>query len=167
MEELYKVMDDLLDLEFQIKAGMDILKELEELYTLDPEKEETEAEKLEVLMRGYLQSIKSNLREIIHYIDESTLENAKNEKVQKQESPSKVSKDVEESVDKMISNRMSKAYSEWKSNQDTRPYNENIEKEYQKLLETLSPEQEEVLTKYCDEYLPTEQRQKSFSIVWV
>ena len=26
----------------------------------------------------------------------------------------------------------------------------NIEKEYQKLLETLSPEQEEVLTKYCD-----------------
>ena len=95
--------------------------------------------------------MKSNLREIIHYIDESTLENAKNEKVQKQESPSKVSKDVEESVDKMISNRMSKAYSEWKSNQDTRPYNENIEKEYQKLLETLSPEQEEVLTKYCDE----------------
>ena len=60
-------------------------------------------------------------------------------------------KDVEESVDKIIANRMSKAYSEWKSNQDTRPYNENIEKEYQKLLETLSPEQEEVLTKYCDE----------------
>ena len=95
MEELYKVMDDLLDLEFQIKAGMDILKELEELYASDPEKEETEAEKLAVLMRGYLQSMKSN--------------------------------------------------------QDTRPYNENIEKEYQKLLEKLSPEQEEVLTKYCDE----------------
>ena len=32
-----------------------------------------------------------------------------------------------------------------------RPYNENIEKECQKLLETLSPEQDEVLTKYCDE----------------
>ena len=95
--------------------------------------------------------MKANLREIIHYIDESTLEKAKNEKVQKQESPSKTSKDVEESVDKMISNRMSKAYSEWKSNQDTQPFNENIEKEYQKLLETLSPEQEEVLTKYCDE----------------
>lgn len=95
MEELYKVMDDLLDLEFQIKAGMDILKELEELYASDPEKEETEAEKLAVLMRGYLQSMKSN--------------------------------------------------------QDTQPFNENIEKDYQKLLETLSPEQEEVLTKYCDE----------------
>ena len=151
MEELYKVMDDLLDLEFQIKAGMDILKELEELYTSDPEKEETEAEKLAVLMRGYLQSMKANLREIIHYIDESTLEKAKNERVQKQESPSKMSKDVEESVDKMISNRMSKSYSEWKSNQDTQLFNENIEKEYQKLLETLSLEQEEVLTKYCDE----------------
>ncbi len=96
--------------------------------------------------------MKSNLRETIHYIDESTLEKAKNEKVQKQESPSKVSKvRSEESVDKLISKRMNKACSEWKSNQDTRPYNENIEKEYQKLLETLSPEQEEVLTKYCDE----------------
>ena len=60
-------------------------------------------------------------------------------------------KDVEESVDKIIANRMSKVYSEWKSNQDTQPFNENIEKEYQKLLETLSPEQEKVLTKYCDE----------------
>ena len=39
--------------------------------------------------------MKVNLREIIHYIDESTLEKAKNEKVQKQESPSKMSKDVE------------------------------------------------------------------------
>ena len=80
MEPLW---NELLDLEFQIKAGMDILKKLEELYASDPEKEETEAEKLAVLMRGYLQSMKSNLREIIHYIDESTLENAKSEKVQK------------------------------------------------------------------------------------
>ena len=100
MEELYKVMDDLLDLEFQIKAGMDILKELEELYTSDPEKEKSEAEKLAVLMRGYLQSMKSNLKDSIHYIDESTLEKAKNEKVQKQEYPSKVSKDVEEVLTK-------------------------------------------------------------------
>ena len=65
MEELYNVMDDLLDPEFQIKAGMDILKELEELYASNPEKEETEAEKLAVLMKGYLQSIKANLREIL------------------------------------------------------------------------------------------------------
>ena len=87
MEELYKVMDDLLDLEFYIKVGMDIMKELEELYTSDPEKEETEAEKLAVLMRGYLQSMKANLREIIHYIDESTLEKAKNEKFKSKSLP--------------------------------------------------------------------------------
>ena len=59
MEELYKVMDELLDLEFQIKAGMDILKELEELYTSDPEKEETEAETEEFF---YRRGIKDGLR---------------------------------------------------------------------------------------------------------
>ena len=32
MEELYKVMDDLLEVEFQMKAGMDILKELESTF---------------------------------------------------------------------------------------------------------------------------------------
>ena len=98
-----------------------------------------------------MQSLKADLREISHNGVESTLEKVKNEKVQKQEFPSKVSKDVEEAVDKIIANRMSKAYSEWKSNQDTQPFNENIEKEYQKLLETLSPEHQQVLTKYCDE----------------
>ena len=35
MEELYKVMDDFLEVEFQMKAGMDILKELEEFYMLE------------------------------------------------------------------------------------------------------------------------------------
>ena len=47
--------------------------------------------------------------------------------------------------------RLMESIERWKSNQDTWPYNENIEKDYQQLLETLSPEQEEVLTKYCDE----------------
>ena len=107
--------------------------------------------------------MKANLREIIHYIDESTLEKAKNEKVQKQESPSKMSKDIEESVDKMISNRMRKSYSEWKSNQDTQLFNENIEKEDQKLLETLSLEQEEVLTKYCYEIFVSGAETEEFS----
>ena len=40
MEELYKVMDDLLEVEFQMKAGMDLLKELEEFYLPDSETEE-------------------------------------------------------------------------------------------------------------------------------
>ena len=45
MEELYKVMDDLLEVEFQIKSGMDILKELEEFYMLEEETEKSEVEK--------------------------------------------------------------------------------------------------------------------------
>ena len=58
MEELYKVMDDLLEVEFQIKSGMDILKELEEFYMLEKETEKSEARKVAVLMKGYLQSMK-------------------------------------------------------------------------------------------------------------
>ena len=42
-----------------------------------------------------------------------------------------------------------KAYSEWKLNQDKEAVSE-IDKKYQKLLETLSPEQEEVITEYCN-----------------
>ena len=58
MEELYKVMDDLLEVEFQMKAGMDILKELEEFYMLEKETEKSDARKVAVLMKGYLQSMK-------------------------------------------------------------------------------------------------------------
>ena len=74
MEELYKVMDDLLEVEFQMKAGMDILKELEEFYMLEKETEKSDARKVAVLMKGYLQSMKSNIREIIRYIDDCILQ---------------------------------------------------------------------------------------------
>ena len=53
MEELYKVMDDLLEVEFQMNAGMDILKELEEFYMLEKETEKSDARKVAVLMKGY------------------------------------------------------------------------------------------------------------------
>ena len=78
MEELYKVMDDLLDVEFQMKSGIDILKELEELYMSGEKEEESEGRKLAVLMRGYMQSMKANLNEIISYIDDVTLQKKKN-----------------------------------------------------------------------------------------
>ena len=42
-----------------------------------------------------------------------------------------------------------KAYSEWKLKQDKEPVSE-IDKKYQKLLETLSKEQEGVITEYCN-----------------
>lgn len=138
MEELYKVMDDLLEVEFQMKAGMDILKELEEFYMLEKETEKSDARKVAVLMKGYLQSMKSNIREIIRYIDDTTLEKSNDKK-----------KDKQESVNLTITEHMGKAYSEWKLKQDKEPVSE-IDKKYQKLLETLSPEQEEVITEYCN-----------------
>lgn len=85
MEELYKVMDDLLEVEFQMKAGMDILKELEEFYMLEKETEKSDARKVAVLMKEYLQSMKSNIREIIRYIDDTTLEKSNDKKKDKQE----------------------------------------------------------------------------------
>ena len=149
MEELYKVMDDLLDVEFQMKSGIDLLKELEEFYMLEKETEESEARKVAVLMKGYLQSMKSNLREIIRYIDATTLEKSNNDKKEKQESSNAVSEEVQEFVNLTIGEHMGKAYSEWKLKQDKEPVSE-IEKKYQGLLETLSPEQEEVITEYCN-----------------
>ena len=149
MEELYKVMDDLPEVEFQMKAGMDILKELEEFYMLEKETEESEARKVAVLMKGYLQSMKSNLREIIRYIDDTTLEKSNNDKKEKQESSNAVSEEVQEFVNLTIGEHMGKVYSEWKLKQDKEPVSE-IEKKYQGLLETLSPEQEEVITEYCN-----------------
>jgi 2',3'-cyclic-nucleotide 2'-phosphodiesterase (5'-nucleotidase family) len=148
MEELYKVMDDLLEVEFQIKSGMDILKELEEFYMLEKETEKSEARKVAVLMKGYLQSMKSNIREIIRYIDDTTLEKSNDKKKDKQESTS-MSEEVQEFVNLTITEHMVKAYSEWKLNQDKEAVSE-IDKKYQELLETLSPEQEEVITEYCN-----------------
>ena len=149
MNELYKVMDDLLDVEFQMKSGIDLLKELEEFYLSNPETEASEARKLAVLIKGYLQSMKSNIRELIRYIDDTTLEKSNEEKKDKQEAESTMSEKVQEFVNLTITEHMGKAYSEWKLNQDKEPVSE-IEKKYQELLETLSPEQEEVITEYCN-----------------
>ena len=149
MEELYKVMDDLLDVEFQMKSGIDLLKELEEFYLSNPETKASEARKLAVLIKGYLQSMKSNIREIIRYIDDTTLEKSNEEKKDEQEAESTMSEKVQEFVNLTITEHMVKAYSEWKLNQDKEAVSE-IDKKYQELLETLSPEQEEVITEYCN-----------------
>ena len=109
MEELYKVMDDLLEVEFQMKAGMDILKELEEFYMLEKETEKSDARKVAVLMKGYLQSMKSNIREIIRYIDDTTLEKSNDKKKDKQESASTISEEVQEFVNLTITEHASDA----------------------------------------------------------
>lgn len=149
MEELYKVMDDLLEVEFQMKAGMDILKELEEFYMLEKETEKSDARKVAVLMKGYLQSMKSNIREIIRYIDDTTLEKSNDKKKDKQEYAFPICSVIVRFTNSCTSSDMGKAYSEWKLKQDKEPVSE-IDKKYQKLLETLSQEQEEVITEYCN-----------------
>ena len=108
MEELYKVMDDLLDVEFQMKSGIDLLKELEEFYLSNPETKASEARKLAVLIKGYLQSMKSNIREIIRYIDDTTLEKSNEEKKDEQEAESTMSEKVQEFVNLIITEHMGK-----------------------------------------------------------
>ena len=124
-------------------------RKLEEFYMLEKETEKSDARKVAVLMKGYLQSMKSNIREIIRYIDDTTLEKSNDKKKDKQESASTISEEVQEFVNLTITEHMGKAYSEWKLKQDKEPVSE-IDKKYQKLLETLSQEQEEVITEYCN-----------------
>ena len=93
--------------------------------------------------------MKSNIREIIRYIDDTTLEKSNEEKKDEQEAESTMSEKVQEFVNLTITEHTGKAYSEWKLNQDKEPVSE-IEKKYQELLETLSPEQEEVIMEYCN-----------------
>lgn len=56
--------------------------------------------------------MKSNLREIIRYIDDTTLEKSNNDKKEKQESSNAVSEEVQEFVNLTIGEHMGKAYSE-------------------------------------------------------
>ena len=50
---------------------------------LEKETEKSDARKVAVLMKGYLQSMKSNIREIIRYIDDTTLEKSNDKKKDK------------------------------------------------------------------------------------
>ena len=52
---------------------------------LEKETEKSDARKVAVLMKGYLQSMKSNIREIIRYIDDTTLEKSNDKKKDKQD----------------------------------------------------------------------------------
>ena len=72
-----------------------------------------------------------------------------------------MSEKVQEFVNLTITEHTGKAYSEWKLNQDKEAVSE-IDKKYQKLLETLSPEQEEVITEYCNAIFSSEADTEEF-----
>lgn len=71
MKEYYKIMEDILEVEYRIRATVYVLDELEKSYS-----EETDFKEKYLLsvFKGALSSIKSNVRETIHYIDQLTAE---------------------------------------------------------------------------------------------
>ena len=71
MKEYYKIMEDILEVEYRIRATVYVLDELEKSYS-----EETNFKEKYLLsgFKGALSSIQSNVRETIHYIDQLTAE---------------------------------------------------------------------------------------------
>ena len=67
MKEYYKIMEDILEMEYRIRATIYVLDELEKSYS-----EETDFKEkyLMSVFKGGLSSIQGNARETIHYIDQ-------------------------------------------------------------------------------------------------
>lgn len=62
----------------------------------------------------------------------------------------KMTKEIEEFLNQAITEHMGKAYTDWKLKQQTDTEPDKVEEEYEKVIASLSPEQEEAITKYCD-----------------
>lgn len=62
----------------------------------------------------------------------------------------KMTKEIEEFLNLAITEHMGKAYTDWKLKQQTDTEPDKVEEEYEKVIVSLSPEQEEAITKYCD-----------------
>lgn len=63
----------------------------------------------------------------------------------------KMTKEIEEFINLTITEHMGKAYADWKLSQTSVTEPDEVEEAYNKVIATLSPEQEEVITKYCDQ----------------
>ena len=63
----------------------------------------------------------------------------------------KMTKEIEEILNQAITEHMGKAYTDRKLKQQTDVETDKVEEEYEKVIASLSPEQEEVSTKYCDQ----------------
>ncbi len=62
----------------------------------------------------------------------------------------KMTKEIEEFINLTITEHMGKSYADWKLSQSPVTESDEIEEAYKKVIETLPPDQEEVITKYCD-----------------
>lgn len=70
MEICYTAMDDLLEIDFELAAGVDILDKLRETYR---DNDDSDTAQLAAFIRGYIQSVDENLNKIIRFIDSATL----------------------------------------------------------------------------------------------
>ena len=62
----------------------------------------------------------------------------------------KMTKEIEDFINLTITEHMGKSYTDWKLEQQTEAEPDEVEEAYKKVIETLTPEQEEAVTKYCD-----------------
>ena len=62
----------------------------------------------------------------------------------------KMTKEIEDFINLTITEHMGKSYTDWKLKQQTEVEPDEVEEAYKKVIETLTPEQEEAVTKYCD-----------------
>ena len=62
----------------------------------------------------------------------------------------KLTKEIEGFISLTITEHMWKEYASWKMKQQSVTEPDKIEEEYEKVIASLSPEQEEAITKYCD-----------------
>ena len=67
------------------------------------------------------------------------------------DSQMKMTKEIEEFINLTITEHMGKSYADWKLSQSSVTEPDEVEEAYKKVISTLSPEQEEVITKYCDQ----------------
>ena len=63
----------------------------------------------------------------------------------------KMTKEIEEFINLTITEHMGQSFANWKLNQPSATEPDEVEEEYKKVIATLPPEQEEVITKYCDQ----------------
>ena len=63
----------------------------------------------------------------------------------------KITKEIEEFINLTITEHMGKEYADWKLSQLSVTEPDEVEEEYKKVIATLPQEQEETITKYCDQ----------------
>lgn len=80
MEICYTAMDDLLEIDFELAAGMDILGKLKETYR---DNDDSDAVQIAAFIKGYIQSVDENLNKIIRFIDSATLSYADEKRMRK------------------------------------------------------------------------------------